>query len=159
MGEYLWERRVAGGAVRGRVGAGDGAQAEGMRCGRLGSAAKAPGPCDTSGGLRPCRCLTGAILAVPRGDFGPAGASRGRTAAIVARTWPSFQLASAFSEKGVRLWGGSSSNGLKRPGGYATEGRRVRGGFELGSYELRSELEAELGSYELRSEIGPCELK
>ena len=41
-------------------------------------------PGGASGGLRSCRCLAGAILAVPRGDFGPAGASRGRTVAL----WP-----------------------------------------------------------------------
>ena len=67
--------------TRGRAG---GAKGDGIRCGRLGSVATAAGPGGTSGGRRSCRCLTGAILAVPRGDFGPAGASRGRTVAL----WP-----------------------------------------------------------------------
>ena len=52
--------------------------------------------------------------------------------------------------KGLRLWGGSDSNGVKRPGGSAKEGPHVRGGSELGSYELRSELEVELESYEFQ---------
>ena len=42
-------------------------------------------PGGVSGGLRSCRRLAGAVLAVLRGDFGPAGASRGRTVAIATR--------------------------------------------------------------------------
>ena len=52
--------------------------------------------------------------------------------------------------KGLRLWGGSVSKGLNRQGGSAKEGPHVRGGSELGSYELRSELEVELGPYEFK---------
>ena len=52
--------------------------------------------------------------------------------------------------EGLRLWRGSGSNEALRPGGSAKEGPHVRGGSELGSYELRSELEVELGSYEFK---------
>ena len=41
-------------------------------------------------------------------------------------------------------------NEAVKPGGSAKEGPHVRGGSELGSYELRSELEVELGSYEFK---------
>ena len=41
-------------------------------------------------------------------------------------------------------------NQPKAAGGSAKEGPHVRGGSELGSYELRSEVEVELGSYELK---------
>ena len=52
--------------------------------------------------------------------------------------------------EGLRLWGGSDSNHLSGASGSAKEGPHVRGGSELGSYELRSELEVELGSYEFK---------
>ena len=52
--------------------------------------------------------------------------------------------------EGLRLWGGSGSNGVSRQGGSAKEGVHVPGGSELGSYELRSELEVELGSCEFK---------
>ena len=37
--------------------------------------------------------------------------------------------------EGLRLWGGSGSNGVDRGGGSAKEGPHVRGESELGSYE------------------------
>ena len=46
--------------------------------------------------------------------------------------------------------GGRPSNEAMGAGGSAKEGPHVRGGSELGSYELRSELEVELGSYEFK---------
>ena len=50
----------------------------------------------------------------------------------------------------LRLLGDRMSNHANTPGGSAKEGPHVRGGSELGSYELRSELEVELGSYEFK---------
>ena len=52
-----------------------------------------------------------------------------------------------------RLSGGRMSNGAKKPGGSAKEKPSRawgEGEGELGSYELRSELEVELGSYEFK---------
>ena len=46
----------------------------------------------------------------------------------------------------LRLLGGPGSNDAVVVGGSAKEGSHVCGGSELGSYELRSELEVELGS-------------
>ena len=48
--------------------------------------------------------------------------------------------------EGLKLCGGSDSNDANTAGGSAKEGPHVRGGSELGSYELRSEL----GSYEFK---------
>ena len=47
--------------------------------------------------------------------------------------------------RGSEALGGSVSEGLNREGGSAKEEPHVRRGSELGSYELRSELEVELG--------------
>ena len=52
--------------------------------------------------------------------------------------------------EGLRLRGDSHSNDAVIRGGSAKEGPHVRGGSELGSYELRSEGEVELGSYEFK---------
>ena len=52
--------------------------------------------------------------------------------------------------EGLRLWGGSGSNQPVTAGGSVKEDPHVRGGAELGSYELRCELEVELGSYEFK---------
>ena len=46
-----------------------------------------------------------------------------------------WEARSVVFYEGLRLWGGSGSNGLSRPGGPAKEGPHVRGGSELGSYE------------------------
>ena len=53
---------------------------------------------------------------------------------------------SAVFYKSLRLWGGPHSNDANAAGGSAKEGPHVRGGSELGSYELRSEM----GSYEFK---------
>ena len=52
--------------------------------------------------------------------------------------------------RGYELPGGPVSNQPVPPGGSAKEGPHVRGESELGSYELRSELEVELGSDEFK---------
>ena len=55
--------------------------------------------------------------------------------------------------EGLRLCGGSVTNHAVRASGSAKEGLHVRGwggGSELGSYELRSELEVELEPYEFQ---------
>ncbi len=57
-----------------------------------------------------------------------------------------WEARSVVFYEGLRLWGGSVFNEAMTAGGSAKEGPHVRGGSELGSYELRSEL----GSYELK---------
>ena len=52
--------------------------------------------------------------------------------------------------RGYEALGGPGINEAIRLGGSAKEGPHVRGGSELGSYELRSELGSVWGSYEIK---------
>ena len=92
------------GGAQGRKGGG--ARGGGRMCCSVGvwaQVAKAARPGGTSGGPRPCRCLTGAALAVFRGGFGPAGASRGQS-------WRCFGGTSVLpaprGDEPLRLWPG-----------------------------------------------------